>query len=263
VRGAAFIQGGYRLDFYFLPLGRIALIQEAPGQLLDIFWTASGELWTLPIQYDKLVFLDCNMRFACTIFISLEWMSRINVPKSSFYLLLSPQTNRITNQFQKNHVVGATFIQGGYRLDFYFLPLGRIALIQEAPGQLLDIFWTTSGQLWTLRTTSGQLWTLPIQYDKLVFLDCNMRFACTFFISLEWMSRINVPKSRFDLLLSPQTKRITIQFHFFHVRGATCIQGGYRLDLYFLPLGRIALIQKLLDNSWTTPGQLLDTANST
>jgi hypothetical protein len=198
VRGAAFIQGGYRLDFYFLPLGRIALIQEAPGQLLDIFWTASGELWTLPIQYDKLVFLDCNMRFACTFLISLEWMSRINVPKSRFDLLLSPQTKRITIQFHFFHVRGATCIQGGYRLDLYFLPLGRIALIQK----LLDNSWTTS----------GQLWTLPIQHDKLVFLECYMRFACTIFISSEWMSRINVPKSSFDLLLSPQTNRVTIQY---------------------------------------------------
>jgi hypothetical protein len=43
--------------------------------------------------------------------------------------------------FKNFHVRGATFIQGGYRLDFYFLPLDRIALIQEAPGQLLDNSW--------------------------------------------------------------------------------------------------------------------------
>jgi hypothetical protein len=109
--GATFIQGGSRLVL-LLPLDRIALIQEAPGQLLDIFWTACGELWTLPIQYDKLVFLDCNMRFACTNFIYLEWMSRINVPKSSFDLLLSPQTNRITIQFQKNPCARCYFYTG-------------------------------------------------------------------------------------------------------------------------------------------------------
>jgi hypothetical protein len=152
-------------------------------------------------------------------------------------------------------VVGATFIQGGYRLDFYFLPLGRIALIQEAPGQLLDIFWTTSGQLWTLRTTSGQLWTLPIQYDKLVFLDCNMRFACTFFIYLEWMSRINVPKSSFDLLLSPQTNRITIQFQ--KKTCGRCYFYTVRISLGFL-LFALGSYSFDTGSSWTTPGHLLD-----
>ena len=145
------------------------------------------------------------------------------------------------------HVRCATLRQGEYRLDFYLLYLGRLVLIQEAPGQLLNIFWTTSGHLldnfWTTPgqlldnfwTTSWQLYTLPIQYDESVFLDCNIGFACTNFIPLELMGRVDVPKSSFDLLLSPQANRITIQFQKIHVRCATFIQGEYRLDFYVLP----------------------------
>jgi len=196
-------------------------------------------------------FLDWNMGFACTNFIPLELMSRIDVPKSSFDLLLAPQTNKITIQFQKIQVRCATFIQGEYRLDFYLLPLGRLVLIQEAPGQLLNIFWTASGQLLdTFWTTPGHLldnfWTTSGQhlgnYGHCQFnminqfpLDCNMGFACTNFIALELMSRIDAPRSSFDLLLSPQTNRITIQFQKIHVRCATFIQGEYRLDFYVLP----------------------------
>jgi hypothetical protein len=142
--GATFIQGGSRLVL-LLPLDRIALIQEAPGQLLDIFWTACGELWTLPIQYDKLIFLDCNMRFAFTNFIYLEWMSRINVPKSSFDLLLSPQTNRITIQFQKNPCARCCFYTGRISVGFLLFALGSYSFDTGSswttPGHLLDSFW--------------------------------------------------------------------------------------------------------------------------